>query len=82
MEGDRLALLPTSYQWNAWDEIFVVSYDSETGVVEADHALEYYHFGQTESTGDLYNGLDIRGEVILLTRNVKIQGEDIESWGG
>ena len=82
VEGDRLALLPTSYQWDAWDEIFVVSYDSDTGIVEADHALEYYHFGQAESTGDLYNGLDIRGEVILLTRNVKIQGEDIESWGG
>lgn len=80
--GDRLAMLPTSYQWDAWDEVFVVSYDVDTGVVEADHALEYYHFGREESTGDLYNGLDMRGEVVLLTRNVKIQGEDIESWGG
>jgi hypothetical protein len=62
--------------------VFVVSYDNDTGLVQADRDLMFYHFGQEESTGDLYNGLDIRGEVILLTRNVKIQGEDIESWGG
>jgi hypothetical protein len=80
--GDRLALLPTSYKWDAWDEVFVDAYDAETGEVTATSALDYYHFGQAESTGDLYDGLDIRGEVILLTRNVRIQGEDIESWGG
>lgn len=74
VEGDRLALLPTSYQWNAWDELFVVSYDAETGVTVVDGNLEYYHYGREESTADLYNGLDIRGEVILLSRNVKIQG--------
>jgi hypothetical protein len=75
-------MLPTSYEWNAWDEAFVVSYDAVTGAVQVDHPLDYYHFGREQSTGDLYNGLDMRGEVILLTRNVKIQGEDIESWGG
>lgn len=82
VEGDRLALMPTSYKWDAWDEVFVISYDIETGEVQVDRDLEFYHFGQEESTGDLYNGLDIRGEVLLLSRNVKIQGEDIESWGG
>jgi hypothetical protein len=24
----------------------------------------------------------MRGEVIMLTRNIKISGQDIESWGG
>jgi hypothetical protein len=80
--GDRLGLLPTSYQWDSWDEIFVVSYDIETGEVVADRALDFYHFGRETSTGDLYSGLDMRGEVVLLTRNVKIIGEDVESWGG
>jgi hypothetical protein len=59
---------------DAWDEAFVVSYNNETGETQIDHPLDYYHFGHEESTGDLYNGLDMRGEVILLTRNVKIQG--------
>ena len=44
--------------------------------------LDFYHFGRAQSTGDLYSGVDIRGEVVLLTRNVKIVGNDVESWGG
>jgi hypothetical protein len=44
--------------------------------------LDFYHWGQEESTGDDYDGLDMRGEVVLLTRNVVIDAEDIESWGG
>jgi hypothetical protein len=45
--------------------------------------LNYYHYGRAESTGSLYNGLDIRGEVVLLTRNVRIVGDNSsEYWGG
>ena len=28
------------------------------------------------------NGVDIRGEVVLMTRNIKIYGEDLDGWGG
>lgn len=34
------------------------------------------------SSADKYNGVDIRGEVLLLSRNVRVVGEDIWSWGG
>jgi hypothetical protein len=44
--------------------------------------LKYHHWGKSVSTADEYNGVDIRGEVILLSRNIIIAGEDIESWGG
>jgi hypothetical protein len=74
-EGDRLALLPTSYRYDASDEVIITSYDAGTGQVQADRPLSFYHFGRDTSTADLYNGLDIRGEVLLLTRNVKIQGD-------
>jgi hypothetical protein len=70
--GDRLGLLPTSYTWDAWDEVLVDSYDTDTGEVQADRELTFYHWGKSESTASQYNGVDIRGEVILLTRNVKI----------
>lgn len=43
--------------------------------------LKYYHWGAPDSTASLYNGVDIRGEVMLLTRNILIQGEDVDSWG-
>jgi len=79
--GDKLGLLPTSFNQLASDEGEIVSYDAATGLVTLTAALKYYHFGAAVSTGGEYNGLDMRGEVILLTRNIKIVGEDIESWG-
>jgi len=44
--------------------------------------LKYHHWGASESTANNYNGADMRGEVILLSRSIVIAGEDIESWGG
>lgn len=79
--GDEIGLLPTSYNQLASDEGVISSYDANTGVACVKDPLKYYHFGQAESTGKDYNGLDMRGEVILLTRNIKVTGEDIESWG-
>jgi hypothetical protein len=43
--------------------------------------LNNYHFGAAESTASKYSGVDIRGEVLLLTRNVLIEGNDEEAWG-
>jgi len=80
--GDRLGLAPTSYEPHLFDYIIVTGYNSETGQVDHATQLQYYHWGQKESTGPTYNGLDMRGEVVLLTRNVKIDAQDIESWGG
>jgi hypothetical protein len=76
-------MMPTSYNQHAQDDlIWITEYNNVTGEVKVNSTLQYYHFGRAASTGDLYNGLDIRGEVLLLSRNVKIVGEDIESWGG
>lgn len=82
--GDRLALLPTSYQNDASDDVIVETYDSATGVVTVNstYALKFYHWGAPKSTGDQYGGADMRGEVIMLTRNIKIMGQNIEGWGG
>jgi len=43
--------------------------------------LDYYHYGKETNTAPDLNGLDVRGEVMLLTRNVVVSGEDVESWG-
>jgi hypothetical protein len=79
--GDELALFPTSMDHKSSDNGFIVSYDIATGQVELDRNLNYSHFGAPISTGSKYNGVDIRGEVILLTRNVKIVGNNTEAWG-
>jgi len=80
--GDRIALLPTSYDNMASDDVFITAYDANTGVATLDSELKYYHWGNPESLSEKYNGADMRGEVLVLTRNVRIIGEDIESWGG
>jgi hypothetical protein len=76
-------MMPTSYDQHAIDDlIWITAYNNVTGEVTLNSTLQYYHFGRANSTADLYQGVDIRGEVLLLSRNVKIVGEDIESWGG
>jgi hypothetical protein len=81
VQGDRIALTASSYRYDTGENFFVSSYDSSTGKVEIDSVIQYHHYGAPESTGEKYNGVDIRTEVLLLTRNVQIVGEDIESWG-
>jgi hypothetical protein len=80
--GDRIALGPTSFAHDRSEDNFVTAYDIETGKVTLETPLKYHHWGKSVSTGDDYNGVDMRGEVILLSRNIIIAGEDIESWGG
>jgi len=79
--GDRLGLLPTSFNYSTNDDVVVKTYNPSTGSVTLESALEYYHYGKAESTQDEF-GVDMRGEVLILSRNIKISGENIESWGG
>jgi len=80
-EGDRIALAPTSVTYNEGETRNVASYDASTGVVTLDEALKWYHFGAEESTANLYNGVDMRGEVLSLSRNIKIIGTEVDDWG-
>jgi len=81
VEGDRIALAPTDMKETTGETRNVVSFDKKTGVIVLDKALEWYHFGQAKSTGDLYSGVDMRGEVLSLSRNIKIIGEELDNWG-
>jgi hypothetical protein len=80
--GDRIVLLPTGYVRHMKDDVFIESYDNETGAVTINTTLNHYHWGQPDDPSPDFNGIDVRAEVILLTRSVKIVGEDIEGWGG
>ena len=46
-----------------------------------DKELVHYHYGDSSSQELYYNGIDIRGEVVLLSRNILINGEDESGWG-
>jgi len=80
-EGDKLGLLPTSYAPGAADKVTISQYDDTTGKILLNEPLEYYHWGASESTGEKYNGVDIRGEVVLLSRNIVIRATPEDDWG-
>jgi hypothetical protein len=69
-----LGLFPTAYNHEASDKVFVQSYNNGTGLLTINSTLKHYHWGANASTSSKYNGVDIRGEVILLTINIKIIG--------
>ena len=79
--GDKLALLPTATQYTHTDYVEVEAYDSRTGVVTLTERLRHYHWGQAGSTAEEYSGVDMRGEVIMLSRNVRFIGDDTDGWG-
>jgi len=80
--GDSIVFLPTAIQENHFDYRIIESYDSSTGELNVTLPLTFYHWGQRTSTEADYNGVDMRGEVVLLSRNVRIVGNDSDSWGG
>jgi hypothetical protein len=81
VEGDRIALAPTGVKYDTGETRNVVSYNKNTGEIELDKALEWYHFGAAKSTAEKYNGVDMRGEVLSLSRNIKIIGTEVDDWG-
>jgi hypothetical protein len=82
VDGDRIVLTATGFKFDVGEDFIISNYDSATGLVTLVGTVKYNHWGALESTATKYNGIDIRGEVLILSRNIKIQGEDIESWGG
>lgn len=80
--GDRIAFAPTSYAHMLSEDNFINEYDRETGKVTLESPLKYHHWGAAESTANDYNGVDMRGEIVMFTRSITIAGEDVESWGG
>ena len=79
--GDQISLASQSFAETNNDDRKVVSYNSETGLLTVDEGLENYHWGALQSTEEKY-GFDIRCEVILHTRNVRVLGSYGNIQGG
>lgn len=72
--GDDVYFAPTNLHPYHAEYRKIVSYNSQDGSLTLDEPLEFYHYGDRENSAD-YNGVDMRGEVINLSRNIKIIGE-------
>ena len=79
--NDILALPSTTMKWFEKDLVKVKTYNNQTGEITLWEPLNNYHWGAPVSTAADYSGVDMRGEVMLMTRNVKIQGENVDGWG-
>lgn len=77
--GDRLYIAPSGVDSTQSEYRTVSAY--ENGKIYLDRAANFYHFGATSSTEFLYNGVDIRCEVVLLSRNIIINGDDPDGHG-
>jgi len=75
VKGDSLGLVATSFDYTANDFSTVEAYNSKTGVVTLTAGLKFYHYGAAKSTGEYFAGADMRGEVLILSRNLKIKGK-------
>mmetsp|Transcript_13355 Transcript_13355/g.16911 ORF Transcript_13355/g.16911 Transcript_13355/m.16911 type:complete len:491 (+) Transcript_13355:5026-6498(+) len=71
-EGDILGLAATNIDARNYETVTIKNYTAGSGQVYLTTNMTKYHFGQADSTADQYNGVDMRGEVMLLTRNIMI----------
>lgn len=81
VKGDKIGIASTSYKHDGGEDNYVEAYDAKTGVITLKTALNIYHWGADKSTAADYNGIDMRGEVVSLSRNIKIVGENVDSFG-
>ena len=73
--GEKIGFAPTASQRKHYEWAIISSYNSATGALVLTAPLKFYHFGAAASTGANYQGVDMRGEVILLNRNIVIEGD-------
>jgi len=81
VQGDQLGLASSSYAPNAGDIVTVRSYNADTGKIVLRDTLNFFHWGADTSTAEEYNGVDMRTEVLLLTRSILVKGNAQDNWG-
>ena len=76
--GDRIAIASTDFSADQAEERTITAVSSDGMTITLDQPLAYMHYGQIDRyddpDGDVH-ALDMRAEVALLSRDVKIQGD-------
>ena len=79
--GEKLYFAPTNTQPTHHDYLEIEEYIADTGLLKLKSAFLYYHYGGDSTGIKKYKGVDVRGEVILLSRNIKVIGDSSNDWG-
>lgn len=75
-----LYFAPTNHNSYHHEYIEIEEYNEKTGLLKLKEPFEFYHYGGGDQSDD-WGGIDVRCEVILLTRNVQIVGDGSNDWG-
>lgn len=75
--GDRIVVASTDFDLNQAEEFVIVSSASNGRSITLDRPLRYMHYGEIETYADNDTTwtLDMRAEVGLLNRDVKVRGD-------
>ena len=78
--NDELGIAPSARNYEERDFAIIQSIDGKN--VTLQQPLQYTHFGAASINPEESSTIDIRTEVLHLTRNVKVQGSNVDRWGG
>ena len=76
--GDKIAISSTDFDPDQAEEVTVTGVSPDGKTISFDPPLEYMHYGSADEYDDPDGDshvLDMRAEVALLSRNIKIQGD-------
>ena len=68
--GGTLVITTTDKHFNHHDEAVIVSVFGKNSTVELDRALKHFHYGAETALKVEYGVIDMRAEVLYMTRNV------------
>ena len=77
--GDQLGIAPSGRDWQQRDAVTIASISGST--VTLNEALQFDHYGAASIDASESGTIDIRAEVVHLTRNIKIVGVNQDRWG-
>jgi len=78
--GDDIGIAPSGRDYTHRDFGVIDSISGNTITLRDD--IVYEHYGAAEHDSSISGSIDIRAEVLHLTRNIRVQGTNEDRWGG
>jgi parallel beta-helix repeat protein len=77
--GDELGITPSGRDYTQRDFAIIQGIDGKN--ITLTQSLAYTHYGSVSASDSDTSNIDIRAEVVHLTRNIKVQGTNEDKWG-
>jgi len=77
--GDKLGIAPSGRDWEQRDAVTIKSVSGNT--ITLNENLKYEHYGAASVNPSDSGNIDIRAEVVHLSRSIKVQGVNNDKWG-